>query len=162
MERAGMDALVLLSAEGFAHATGAAAGVATMWRRAGAVAVLVPADPGVPEVAVVSDLFAAGFRRASHITDVRESPIWVEAGAIKGLAPEADAVAELAALWRAEGRGADFARPETFDASVTYRHLNEALAGMGLARGRIGVEFQALSVADFSAVGDGAFARRDR
>ena len=54
-----MDALVLLSAEGFAHATGAAAGVATMWRRAGAVAVLVPADPGVPEVAVVSDLFDA-------------------------------------------------------------------------------------------------------
>jgi hypothetical protein len=50
MERAGMDALLLLSAEGFAHATGAAAGVATMWRRAGAVAVLVPADPGVPEV----------------------------------------------------------------------------------------------------------------
>jgi hypothetical protein len=69
------------------------AGVATTWRRAGAVAVLVPADPGVPEVAVVSDLFAAGFRRASHITDVRESPIWVEAGAVEGLAPGADAVA---------------------------------------------------------------------
>jgi len=149
MERAGMDALVLLSAEGFAHATGAAAGVATMWRRAGAVAVLVPADPGVPEVAVVSDLFAAGFRRASHIVDVRESPIWVEAGAVEALAAEGDAAAGIAALWQAEGRGADFARPETFDASVTYRHLNEALAGTGLACGRIGVEFQALSVADF-------------
>ncbi len=41
MQAEGLDALVLFSAEGFAHATGAAPGVATMWRREGAVAVLV-------------------------------------------------------------------------------------------------------------------------
>ena len=66
MGEAGIDALVLFSPEAFRHATGASAGVATMWRRAGAVAVLVPADPGLPETAVVSDLFAPGFRQASE------------------------------------------------------------------------------------------------
>ena len=77
MSQAQIDAILLFSPESFSYATGASAGVATMWRRAGAVAVVVPADPAVPETAVVSDLFAASFRKSSHIKDVRESPIWV-------------------------------------------------------------------------------------
>jgi len=42
-------------------------GVATMWRRDGATAVLIPTDPGMPETVVVSDLFAASVRRESLI-----------------------------------------------------------------------------------------------
>ena len=36
-------ALLLLTAETFTYATGAPAGVATMWRRAGAIAAVIPA-----------------------------------------------------------------------------------------------------------------------
>ena len=78
MSEAGIDALILFSPESFTYATGAASGVATMWRNAGADAVLVPADAEAPETAIVSDLFAKSFREISHIGDVRESPIWVE------------------------------------------------------------------------------------
>jgi Xaa-Pro dipeptidase len=105
MHRPGLDALILLSPEAFRHATGAPPGVATMWRQAGAVAVLVPADAGLAEMAVASDLFAPAFRPASHVTDLRESPIWVEAMAVPGFDPTADAAAQLRALWQAEGRG---------------------------------------------------------
>jgi len=152
MEGAGIDALILLSPEGFTHATGAPPGVGTMWRQAGAVAVLVPTDPGLAEMAVASDLFAPGFRRASHIADLRESPLWVEAGAAPELDPAADAAPQLRALWQAEGRGPDFARPTTFDAAVTWAHLRDALAERGLARARVGVEMAAISARDWPAM----------
>ena len=146
MEDAGIDALILLSAEGFRYATGAHAGVATMWRRAGAVAVLVPADLGISEMAVASDLFAPRFRAASHITDMRESPIWVEALEAEGFVIDAPAATQIAAR-RAATPGPS-ARPSTFDSSITYAHLRDALAERGLAQGRIGVEFAAVSAQD--------------
>ena len=59
----GIEALILLSPESFTYATGAQAGVATMWRRSGAVAVLVPRDPNLPETAIVSDLFARNLEK---------------------------------------------------------------------------------------------------
>ena len=78
MSQACIDGLILFSPESFFYATGASPGVAVMWRQTGAVAVFVPADPNIPETAVVSDLFAQNFKNVSHIKDVRESPIWVE------------------------------------------------------------------------------------
>ena len=150
MEDAGIDALILLSAEGFRYATGAPAGVATMWRRAGAVAVLVPADAGMSEMAVVSDLFAPIFRAASHITDLRESPIWVEALEAEGFDIDAPAAPQIAA--RRAARSGPSARPATFDAGHTYAHLRDALAERGLAQGRIGVEFAAVSAEDLPKV----------
>lgn len=149
MEDAGVDALILLSPEGFTHATGAPPGVGTMWRQAGAVAVLVPADAGMAETAVVSDLFAPGFRRASHISDLRESPLWVEASTAPGFDLQGDAGAQMRALWQAEGRRADSTRPTTFDAGVTWAHLRDALAERGLSRARIGVELAAISARDW-------------
>ncbi|MGY6534921.1 MAG: M24 family metallopeptidase [Pararhodobacter sp.] len=149
MQQAGLDALILLSPEAFRHATGAPPGVATMWRQAGAVAVLVPADAGLSAMAVASDLFAPAFRQASDITDLRTSPIWVEAGAAPDMDPAGDAVAQMRALWQAEARGAGFARPTTFDAGATWAHLREALADRGLARARVGVEMAALSARDW-------------
>lgn len=137
MAAAGLDAMVLLSPESFRYATGAAPGVGTMWRRAGAVAVLVPADPAVPEVAVVSDLFAATFHATSHITDIRLSPLWVESVTLEG-----DTAAQTLA-----GRALN--RPETFNAGLCWQHLAAALADMGLTGGVIGVEMQAISAADW-------------
>lgn len=142
MAAAGLDAMILLSPESFRHATGAAPGVGTMWRRAGAVAVLVPADPALPETAVVSDLFAAGFRATSHVTDIRLSPLWVESVTLDGRSA-AQALA---------GPRPD--RPETFDPALCWRHLAAALADRGLAGARIGVELAAISAADWPALAD--------
>lgn len=152
MREAGIEALMLLSPEAFRHATGAPAGVATMWRQAGAVAVLVPAACGAPMMAVASDLFAPAFRQASIVSDLRTSPIWIEAGIAPDLDPEADAVAQMRALWRAEGRGNGFARPTTFDPAHAWRHLRDALAERGLARARVGVEMAAVSARDWPAM----------
>lgn len=150
MAQDGLDALILLSPESFRHATGAAPGVGTMWRRAGAVAVLVPADPALPEAAVVSDLFAPAFRAVSHVTDLRISPLWVEAAEMA--ADETPLPQALAAAWA--GRAKGFARPETFDPRICWQHLADALADRGLAHGRIGIEMSALSAADFPALAE--------
>ncbi|WFE76484.1 M24 family metallopeptidase [Roseinatronobacter sp. S2] len=152
MQAAGMDALLLLSPEAFRHATGAAAGVATMWRQAGAVAVLVPADANLPEMAVASDLFAPSFRRASHIADLRTSRIWVEAATAPDLDAQGDAAAQMRALWQAEGRGDTFTRPTTFDARTTWQHLRDALRERGLQDARIGVEMSAIAASDWPAL----------
>lgn len=147
MQAQGLDALILLSPESFRHATGAAPGVGTMWRRAGAVAVLLPADPALPEMAVVSDLFAAAFRAASHVTDVRTSPLWVETAT---LPPGAlDLPPDQALALATDGRAPERLRPTTFDPSACWRHLAQALADRGLAGGRIGVELAAISAADW-------------
>ncbi len=149
---AGLDALILLAPESFRHATGAEPGVATMWRRAGAVAVLVPTDPAIPEAAIVSDLFADSFRRQSHITDVRESPIWVETSILNRADPGLSPEVLIANAWAAQGRAEGFTRPTTFDPQVCYSHLARALADRGLASGRIGIEAAAISASDYPAL----------
>jgi len=150
MEIAGLDALLLLSPESFTYATGAPAGVATMWRRAGTVAAIVPADPALDEAAVVTDLFEAAFRAASTITDIRINPIWVETGDIRGMDAGALSPEELIeSAWAKQGRPAGFQRPETFDAASGFGLARALLAEKGLDKGRIGVEFDGLSVIDF-------------
>ncbi len=72
MREIGIEALILLSPESFSYATGANAGVATMWRRPGAVAVLVPCDPKLPETAIVTDLFARNFREVPYFRRKRK------------------------------------------------------------------------------------------
>ena len=149
MQAAGIDALLLLSPESFTYATGAPAGVATMWRRAGAVAAIIPADPALPQAAVVTDLFEAAFRASSAIADIRINPIWVETGDIRGMdvrPPEE----LIEAAWERQGRAPGFQRPETFDASMGFQLALELLAGRHLANGRIGIEFEGLSVTDFT------------
>lgn len=149
MSQAGIDGLILLSPESFIYATGASSGVATMWRRTGAVAVLVPAAPNIPETAIVSDLFARNFKKASHIKDVRESPIWVETTDLHGFDPSQDPEDIIASAWQEAGRAHGFARPTTFDPSVCYQHLADALAERGLDGAKIGFEASAVSVSDF-------------
>lgn len=152
MEASGLDALILFSPEAFRHATGAPPGVATMWRREGAVAVLIPADPALPEMAVASDLFAPGFRKSSHITDLRQSPTWVEAMDLPAPEPEAPAAPQFAPLWNAADRPEGNARPETFDPGICYAHLRDALAERGLSSARIGVEMEAVSARGYPAL----------
>ena len=148
MAEAALDAIILLSPESFRYATGASPGVATMWRNAGAVAALVPADKTLEEAAVVSDLFAPSFRNTSHITDVRQSPIWVETADLEGADLNLDPKEVVAAAWHSAGRPQDFQRPETFDPAICYRHLADVLAERGLERARIGFEAAAISARD--------------
>ena len=149
MSQSGIDGLILLSPESFIYATGASSGVATMWRRAGAVAVLVPADVSIPETAIVSDLFARSFKKASHIKDVRESPIWVETADLHEFDLSQDPQDIIASAWREAARAQGFARPTTFDSSVCYKHLADALAEHCLDGAKIGFEASAVSITDF-------------
>ena len=151
MREARIDALILLAPKSFSYATGATSGVATMWRRAGAVAVLIPADAATPETAIVSDLFSQSFRESSHIEDVRESPIWVETTDLKHIDPELTPEELIRSAWKGAGRGEGFNRPATFDPLVCYRHLADALSERNLINGRIGFEASVISVHDFSA-----------
>lgn len=152
MAEAGLDGMILLSGESFAYATGAAPGVATMWRRAGAVAVFVPADATLSETAIVSDLFAGNFAAASHITDIRESPIWVETTDLAG--DESGQAAEeiIKNAWQQAGRPPGFARPTTFDPMICFQHLADAISEQGLKGAKIGFEASAVSVSDFPAL----------
>ena len=151
MAKAALDAIIFLSPESFRYATGASPGVATMWRNAGAVAALVPADETLEEAAVVSDLFAPSFRNTSHITDVRQSPIWVETANLEGADPNLGPEEVVAEAWHSAGRPQDFQRPETFDPAICYRHLADVLAERGLDRARIGFEASAISARDIDA-----------
>lgn len=153
MTEAGLDALVFLSPEGFSYATGVPGGPAFMWRRAGAATALVPADPGVAEGVVVYDLLAPRFRAASDVADIRSHPIWVEIDDLTGLDAGAnDPAAALAENHRRAGRPEGFRRPTTFDANACFAHLRDQLAERGLLKGRIGLEFNLLSVADHQAL----------
>lgn len=148
MNEAGIDALLLTTPESFAHATGAPAGVATMWRRAGAVAAIVPCDADAPEAAVVTDLFEPAFRASSHVADIRVHPIWVETADLRGIPADGDVAERVARAWVARPPG--FARPETFDAAGGFTLARNALAERGMERARIGVELDQLSVNDFA------------
>jgi Xaa-Pro dipeptidase len=150
MSEAGIDALILFSPESFTYATGAASGVATMWRNTGAVAVLVPADAEAPETVIVSDLFAKSFREISHIEDVRESPIWVETTSLDRVDPDVTPEELIRSAWQDTGRSEGFNRPTTFDPLICFRHLADALSERGLIKGRIGFEASAVSIRDFA------------
>ena len=149
MREIGIDALILLSPESFSYATGAHSGVATMWRKSGAVAVLVPSDPKLPETAIVSDLFSKKFRKVSHITDVRESPIWVETVSLEKADKTQNAASQVASSWSKNARPKEFRRPATFDPVICYQHLIDAISQKGIAHGSIGFEASAISVSDF-------------
>lgn len=149
MENAGLDALVLFSPESFKYATGANAGVATMWRQAGAVAVVLPAAANEPETAVISDLFADDFSRNSAVRDVREIPIWVETATLDSIDNALSASEQIKISWQSTNRVDEFNRPTTFNPVDCYRHVAEALSERGLSNGRIGIEATAVSVADY-------------
>ncbi|MCR8826668.1 M24 family metallopeptidase [Pseudosulfitobacter koreensis] len=154
MQAKGLDALILFSPEAFAHATGTSPGVATMWRREGAVAVLIPADPDMPETVVVSDLFAAGVRRESHIQDVRDTPIWVEAMTLADPDLDGSVAVEFAPVWGSAHRPVNNDRPETFDPDACFRHLRDALSEKHMQASRVGVELDAVSAQGCPALSD--------
>src|SRR4051794_9833652 len=139
MAEAGLEAVVLAQPESISYATGAFAGVASFWRRAGAAFVVIPADADAPLAAVVGDLQAADFASRSGIVDTRSHPIWVEVTDLENL-DASDIAAEIVRADRARGRPQGFARPGTYDSAVSLAHLRDILGERGLSGSRIGIE----------------------
>ncbi|WP_203070965.1 M24 family metallopeptidase [Falsiroseomonas ponticola] len=150
MEAAGLDALLVVSPEAFAWATGAPAGVAAGWRRLGAAMAVIPADPGQPVGAVASDLFAPS-AQAAGCAPLRTHPIWPEALSLRAVMRDGASAAELVAAATAD-RPPGFARPATFDRAAALAELRALLSDQRLATARLGVEFSAVPAADLAAL----------
>lgn len=133
MQAAGLDGMVLIDPHSLRWASGADPGVATLFGRAGAALLLVPADPLLPMAAVVGDLQAAAFQAASGIDDVRAHRIWVDTARF----------ADGALLVTGSTP-----RPATFDAAAALAQFAGLLAAHGLASARLGIEHAFLPVAD--------------
>ncbi len=136
----GIEAMVLFRPEAFRYATGLAAGVATMWGRAGAAIALVPADPGRPLAAIMSDHAAGGERPF----DIRTHRIWIDAVDATG----ATSVGDIDAAYRRSRNLGP--RAETFDQDACFRLLADLLAERGLSHASLGADLDFLPAADFA------------
>lgn len=148
MAEAGLDALVFTQPENIQYATGAAPGVAALFRRAGAAIALVPAAEGLLPGAVMPDLSAGAVAAGSDVADVRFLPIWVGTAKLRdGAVSNPDAtLSERLEHGLPPGRE----RPSTFDARAGFGHLRDMLAERGLLGARLGIEFDYLPVSDFA------------
>ena len=152
MLAAGVDALLVLQPENFQYVTGASAGVAALFRRAGAALALIPADASSEAAAIVSDHALPGFRARSLITDVRTHTIWVESIALDGLVQQGDIAQQVLRSNRAAGRGLGFARPETFSWEGLLEQLHDILQERGLSKACLGLELNWLAVAEYQSL----------
>jgi Xaa-Pro dipeptidase len=133
MREHGLDALVLAQPETIAYATGAFAGVASYWRRAGAAFVLVPADENARLTAIAGDLQAKSFAAQSGIADVRSHRIWVETD-----------------TWPLDpAKPARSPRPAQYELAASLGLLRDAISDHGLAGKRIGLELGFIPAADY-------------
>ena len=148
MQARGLDAVVLAKPESFTWASGAPAGVAAFFRRAGACLAVVPADPGTPIQVVTTELFAPPARQALGDAHVWTHSDWVETADIRPWADGSESAAVLvnrAQVHRPEG----FARPAVFDARAAFGQLAHLLNSAGLAQARLGLDLDFWPVADY-------------
>ncbi|MDX3974126.1 Xaa-Pro peptidase family protein [Shinella sp.] len=140
----GLDGMVLFRPEAFRYATGLAAGVATMWGRAGSAMALVPVDATARLAAVISDHAAAGARDLGKTIDLRTHRIWIDGVTVKG----AGTIADIDAAYRASGNTGP--RPETFDQQACFRLLADLLSERGLSDAVLGIDLDFVPAADFA------------
>jgi Xaa-Pro aminopeptidase len=135
MREQGLSALVLAQPESITYATGAFAGVASFWRRAGAAFVLIPADEAAPLSAILGDLQAKSFAASSGIADTRSHRIWVETDKFP----------------LDETKLKQSPRPAQFDITQSLNLLRDVITERGLQNTSIGLELGFIPVADFAA-----------
>lgn len=135
-----LEGMVLFRPEAFRYATGLAAGVATMWGRAGSAIALVPADADAPLAAIMSDHAAGSVRPI----DIRTHRIWIDGVTVTN----ATSIEQVDAAYRAVGNTGP--RPETFDQDTCFRLLADLLAERGLSRATLGVDLDFMPAADFA------------
>ena len=141
MQRAGLDALLLLQPEHVAYAIGLHPGPASLFRRAGAAAALLPSNPAHGIEAVLPDLAAGAVRQGCGASRVDFHATWVETGGVRPHAPD-EALRDILAP------PAVAARPATFDPMAAFGLVAAQLRRLGLEKGRIGVDFGFVPVAD--------------
>ncbi|OLP57019.1 proline dipeptidase [Rhizobium rhizosphaerae] len=146
MQAEGLEALVLFQPDAFRYATGAPAGVAAMWGRAGAAIALVPADAALPIAAVISDHAAPALARLAPAVERRVHGIWIDQLTLGPVS----SLAGVEAAYAAQGLGRS--RPETFDRAACFVLLGDLLQTHGLSSARIGVDLAFLPAADFTAL----------
>ncbi len=141
MRRDGLDALLLFQPEHVAHAIGVNPGPASLFRRAGAAAALIPCDPDRGIEAVLPDLAAGAVRRGCGATRVDFHTTWVETGSVRRHAGDEALrdILEPPTVTR---------RPATYDAMAAFGLVAGQLRRLGLERGRIGVDFGFVPAAD--------------
>lgn len=148
---ADIDALVLAKPESFAWATGAPAGVASFFRRAGSALALLPAASSEPIAAVATELFAPHARRALGQAHVRTHSDWVETADIRPWLSSEDSAANLMQrAWREAGRPDGFARPAAFDARQSFAQLGALLRERGYQGARFGLDLDFWPASDFA------------
>ena len=150
MQQAGLHAIVLSKPESYAWATGAPAGVASLFRRAGAALALLPAPASEPIAAVSTELFATHAVRALGAAQVRTHRDWVETADIRPWIADGDASAAqlLQKAWHDRPTG--FTRPAAFDARTSFEQLGALLRQRGLQGARIGLDLDFWPVSDFA------------
>jgi len=141
MRERGLDAIVLAKPESYTWASGAPAGVAAFFRRAGACLAVLPADPSAPIQVVTTELFAPPARQAVGETHVWTHCDWVETADIRPWADGNESAAELVSRAQAQ-RPAGFARPAVFDARASFGQLARLLKSAGLAQARLGLDLE--------------------
>lgn len=144
LEAEGLDALVLFQPENFRYATGVAAGVATMWGRAGSAIALVPADEKAKLAAVISDHAFAGAARLADKIDFRTHRIWIDMVSVNN----AKTIEDINVAYRQTNNVGP--RAETFDQDIAFKLLSDLLAERGLSKARIGVDLEFMPAADFA------------
>ena len=149
MRAADLDALLLFQPEAFRYATGLDAGVASMWRRGGASAALVPAEPGESIAAILSDHqlhFGPSPRAAIELIT---HPIWIDYVDFSAVS-NPEPAKRLQAAYRQQALGG--ARPESFDRDAVYGLIKDLLDSRQMKTARIGVDLEFLPAADFAAL----------
>ena len=150
LEAQPFDAVLVSKPENFTWATGAPAGVASFFRRAGAAMALIPADASEPVAAVCTELFAGRARAALGHAHVHTHADWVETADIRPWLDTSLSAAELTerAFVKA-GRRPGFERPAAFDARQSFLALGRLLQLRGLSRARIGLDLDFWPVPDY-------------
>jgi Xaa-Pro aminopeptidase len=146
LRAAGLDALALFQPENFRYATGVAAGVATMWGRAGSAIALVPADENAKLAAVISDHAYVAAAHLGDRIDFRTHRIWIDMVTVEN----ARTIEDINVAYRQANNVGP--RAETFDQDAAFRLLGDLLAERGLSKARIGVDLEFMPAADFAAL----------
>ncbi|TAM77370.1 aminopeptidase P family protein [bacterium] len=150
MQAQGIDALIVVQPENFYYATGANAGFAALWRRAGTAVAVIPADPRVAPAVVIPDAQARSFRMASEIGDVRTHPLWVETEDLTPFLPSERPTQEIVRdAARRAGKQPQRTRPATYDIALALAELRGILEDRKLSKGCLGIEMDFISVTDF-------------
>lgn len=137
LDKAGLSAYLAITPANFFYTSGFHSSFLDLsWRMTGTDMVLVPADPALEPVIIVSDFVAGAAERATDIRDIRTYSMWIEAR-------DLDVVAALPNEDRPELRPS---RPEQYRHAELASLVADVLEEWDCAGGRIGTDLDFMQV----------------